>query len=333
VTLPSETPAPQRKFLRTAAQTLLHYGGSALALLLLFRFLGGPQVWQPLASLPARLLLLVLAGYLAVHCIGVGKWRLMVNTAGAGLNFLQAARCYFAGLFGSLLLPSLIGGDLVRAALAMRLGRSKAAVLLGSFLDRIIDLSALALLGAAGAFLIPGALDVRGRKMFVILGAVAAVGAALIAAALAFVPAGKFSFRIRRRLVRLRRAGRSMARRPRIMFVSLFLALVAQLAFINLSILLAKACGLRLAFRVWLFAWPLAKLSATLPVTQGGIGVREAALAALLLPFGAPAVLTVAAGLAWEAIVICGALIGGLFSVLVGRTSPAAGASSSDSNA
>ena len=197
MTLPSETPAPQRKFLRTAAQTLLHYGGSALALLLLFRFLGGPQVWQPLASLPARLWLLVLAGYLAVHCIGVGKWRLMVNTAGAGLNFLQAARCYFAGLFGSLLLPSLIGGDLVRAALAMRLGRSKAAVLLGSFLDRIIDLSALALLGAAGAFLIPGALDVRGRKMFVILGAVAAVGAALIAAALAFVPAGKFSFRIR----------------------------------------------------------------------------------------------------------------------------------------
>jgi len=323
VTLPSETPAPQRKFLRTAAQTLLHYGGSALALLLLFRYLGGRQVWHTLESLPPRLWLLVLAGYLATHCMGVTKWRLMVNTAGAGLEFLPAARCYFAGLFGSLFLPSLIGGDLVRAALAMRLGRSKAAVLLGSFLDRIIDFSALALLAAAGAFLVPGALDMRGRKIFMLLGAVAAIGAAVIAAAIAFVPAGKVSFRLRRRLVRLRRAGRSMARRPRAMFAALSLALVAQLAFISLSILLAEACGLHLAFRAWLFAWPLAKLSAALPITQGGIGVREAALAALLLPFGAPAVLTVAAGLAWEAIVVCGALLGGLFSLLAGRVSPA----------
>ncbi|PYU09947.1 MAG: TIGR00374 family protein, partial [Acidobacteria bacterium] len=54
--------------------------------------------------------------------------------------------------------------------------------------------------------------------------------------------------------------------------------------------------------RAWLFAWPLAKLSALLPVTQGGIGVREVALAALAAPFGAAPVLTVAVGLVWEAI-------------------------------
>jgi len=40
---------------------------------------------------------------------------------------------------------------------------------------------------------------------------------------------------------------------------------------------------------VWLFAWPLGRISVLLPVTQGGIGVREAALAA----FGAAPVLTV----------------------------------------
>jgi len=99
------------------------------------------------------------------------------------------------------------------------------------------------------------------------------------------------------------------------------MAMVAQLAFIELSVLLARACGLDLPFRVWMFAWPLAKLSAALPITQGGIGVREAALAALLVPFGAPAVLTVAAGLAWEAIVVSGALVAGATSLLIGRVS------------
>jgi uncharacterized membrane protein YbhN (UPF0104 family) len=94
---------------------------------------------------------------------------------------------------------------------------------------------------------------------------------------------------------------------------------VAQLSFITLSIQLAEACGLHLPFRVWLFAWPLAKLSAAIPITQGGIGVREAALAALLVPFGAPPALTVAAGLAWEAIVGSGALLAGAFALITGR--------------
>lgn len=320
-----ETEAPNfpKKYLRTALQTLLHYGGSALVLYLLFRLLPGRQVWRTLGLLPAQLWVMVLAGYLAAHCIGVGKWRLMVNVAGARLNVPQAARCYFAGLFGSLFLPSLIGGDLVRAGLALRLGRSKAGVLLGSFLDRTIDFAALALLAGVGALLVPGALDERGRKIFLLLGAGALLGAVAVAGVIALLPVGRFSFWSRRRVVRLRRAGRSMARQPGAMLRALSMSLVAQLAFIELSVLLAKACGLDLRFRVWLFAWPLAKLSAALPVTQGGIGVREAALAALLVPFGAPPVLTVAAGLAWEAIVVSGALVAGVTSVLIGRVSSA----------
>ena len=328
-TRPRETPEaeaahPQKKFRRAALQTLLHYGGSALVLILLFRFLPGRQVWGALGELPARLWIAVLAAYLGAHCIGIAKWRLMVNVAGTGLSVPQAARCYFAGLFGSLFLPSLIGGDLVKAGLAMRLGRSKAGALLGSLLDRMIDFAGLVVLAGAGALLVPGALDQRGRRIFLLLGAAAAIAAGVIAAALALLPLGKFPIRIRRRLVPVRRAVRSIARQPRAMLAALSLAIVAQLVFISLSLALAEACGLHLQFRVWLFAWPLAKLSAAIPVTQGGIGVREAALAALLLPFGAPAALTVAAGLAWEAIVISGGLVAGIFSLLAARFFPAA---------
>jgi uncharacterized membrane protein YbhN (UPF0104 family) len=298
----------------------LHYGGSALALFLLFHFLPAERVLHTLEKLPARLWLFILAGYLATHCIGVSKWRLMVNLGGARLNVRQAAQCYFAGLFGSLFLPSLIGGDIVRAALALRLGRSKAGVLLGCFLDRIVDLAALATLAGAGTLLIPGALGPSSRSIFLWLGAATVAAIALAGAVVAMIPVRRLSYRVRRWLVSLRHAGRSIAQRPRSVLGALSLAIVAQLAFIGLSIALAEACGLHLPFRAWLFAWPLAKLSAAIPVTQGGIGVREAALAALLAPFGAPPVLTVAAGLAWEAVVITGALLGGLFS-LVARNS------------
>jgi uncharacterized membrane protein YbhN (UPF0104 family) len=93
------------------------------------------------------------------------------------------------------------------------------------------------------------------------------------------------------------------------------MSLGVQLAFILLNIQLAEACGLRLGFRVWLFAWPLAKLCAAVPITQAGIGVRETALAALLLPFGAPPALAVASGFAWDAITVAGAAVGGVFAL------------------
>jgi hypothetical protein len=320
VNSPSDTRTPEKDWLRAALQALLHYGGSALVLFLLFRFLSGRKIWQTLETLPAHLWIFVLTGYLATHCIGVTKWRLMVGVAGSGMKWTQAARCYFAGLLGSLFLPSLIGGDLVRAGMAMRIGRSKAGVLLGSLVDRSVDLVALGLLAGTGALLVPGSLDPKDRRIFLALAGIGLVGIAMAAIA-AFLPARRFSYRMRRRFVRVRIAARSITRRPGAVFTALILALSAQIVFIVLNMALAEACGLHLAFRIWLFAWPLAKLSAAIPITQGGIGVREAALAALLLPFGAPAVLSVAAGIAWEAIVICGGLIAGLTSFVMTRLS------------
>lgn len=319
---PAHAGSSQRRWWRTTLRAILHYGGSAIALFLLFRFLSGRQVLHAIARLPWELWILVLAGYLGTHLLGVGKWRLMVNSAGAALNYLQAARCYSAGLFGSLFLPSLIGGDLVRVTLAMRYGKTRAGVLLGSVLDRIIDFIGLALLAATGALLVPGALQPASRRVFYGFGAAAAASFAVLIAALWAIPIRRLSFRMRRRIVGLRRAARSMRRKPGASALALTIALIAQLSFISLSIVLAEACGLRLAFRAWLFAWPLAKLSAALPVTQGGIGVREAALAGLLVPFGAPPAITVAAGLAWEAIVVMGALLAGAFALVAVRNNP-----------
>lgn len=304
-----------RKRPAKALRAALPYAGSAIALYVLFHLLPGRQVLRAIAGLPSYLWILVLSGYLAAHCVGTAKYRLVLGLAGAKLDYKQASRCYFAGLFGSLFLPSLIGGDLLRAALAARATRRKASVLLGSLADRILDFTALALLAIIGALLVPGRLDAQSRRPFVWLGVAVAAAAALLALAILLLPARRLSYRMRRGLVRLRKAWRSMARRPMAVARALALGLCVQMCFILLSIKLAEACGLHVAFRGWLFAWPLAKLSAAIPITQGGIGVREAALAALLLPFGAPAALTVAAGLAWEAIVISGALCGGAYSL------------------
>jgi uncharacterized membrane protein YbhN (UPF0104 family) len=98
------------------------------------------------------------------------------------------------------------------------------------------------------------------------------------------------------------------------------LGALIQTAFLLLTAFLAVECGLALPLRVWFFAWPLAKLAAVLPLTQGGIGVREAALVALLAPFGAAGHLVLAAGLVWEGVVIAGGLVVGAIAFVMRRT-------------
>ncbi len=310
--------------------TILQYGGSALVLYLLFRLLPGRQVWQALGLLPVQLWLLVLLGYLAAHCVGAAKYRLVLNIGGAGISVRQAARCYFAGLFGSLFLPSLIGGDILRLAMALRVAKSRAGVVLGSVVDRISDFAALALLAGIGAALVPGALDLRSRKIFEMVSGIAILAIAIAAVVIAVLPVRRFSFRMKRRFVRLRGAFRSMMKQPAAMLRALSMSVTVQIIFIALNAMLADACGLHLHFRVWLFAWPLAKLAAAVPITQAGIGVREAALAALLVPFGAPAVLAVASGLAWDAISISGAIAGGILALIAGRFWPQTGSASGE---
>jgi len=297
----------------------IRIGGSALILALLLWLLPTDKLWAAIRRMPPSVFALVVASFLATHVVGTIKWRVMVNLAGAGLNYAQAAQCYFAGLFGNVFLPSVVGGDLIRAGLALKMGRNRAGTLFGSLLDRMLDVAALGAVAGMGALLLPGALDEQSRRVFWALAALFAVGAVGGGLTLAFFPARRLPFKVRRKLAKLRHAIRSMARQPHRVALAFVLAMTMQLSFVLMNVELAEACGLDLPVPVWFFAWPIAKLSALLPVSQGGIGVREAALAALLLPFGAPPAVTVAAGLIWEVVIIVSGLMSGLASLLLAR--------------
>jgi uncharacterized protein (TIRG00374 family) len=281
---------------------------------LLFHFLPIAPLGAALARIPLTRFLAVLIGYLLAHALGIAKWRMVVNTAGAELDWATSAQCYTGGLFGTLFLPSIIGGDVVRLAVGLRRSPRPASVLTGNVADRFLDVAAQAGLVLLGLLLLPGSLppqlQMPARGTFFVLG-----GVGLVALVLVFLLQrpllGGRSIHFRRRLARLRHALRCVARRPQILILGWLLGTLIQSTFLILTALLAVSCGLVLPLRTWLFAWPLAKLAAVVPLTQGGIGVREAALVALLRPFGAAAPLVLAAGLVWEGVIIAGGLIAG----------------------
>jgi uncharacterized membrane protein YbhN (UPF0104 family) len=127
------------------------------------------------------------------------------------------------------------------------------------------------------------------------------------------------SVRFRRGLAQIRHAIRSISRHPHRLVFGWLLGTSVQGSYILLTALVGISCGLVLPLRVWLFAWPLAKMAAVMPITQGGIGVREAALVLLLAPFGAPAARVLATGIVWEGVIIAGGLLAGLTALLLRR--------------
>jgi len=310
-------PRPSKSDLRR--NLVLRVTGSLFVLSVLFVVLPLDQLATALGRVPAWVWAVSLPGYLTLHLIGISKWRMLVNAAEGGMRLEDAIRCYYLGLFGNTFLPSLVGGDAVRAGMALKLAPGKGGVLFGSLLDRVIDVGALALVAGVGAALIPGALDPQSRRVFWLLAIMISTAGAVGAVLLLVLPARRFPYRVRRIMVTLRRSLTGLRRRPWTVIAAFSMGVALQTFLVGLNWWLGHQCGIDIAFNAWLFAWPMAKISALVPLTQGGIGVREAALATLLAPFGVPAVLAVAAGLVFQGVILSGGLTAGLVSFLLGR--------------
>lgn len=293
---------------------------SAALLALLFLLLPWAQVRDALVRLPPAVWLGVLAGFTAGHAVGVGKWRLFVNSARAGLGWLEATLCYAAGLFANLCLPSIVGGDVLRLGLAARFTRRPEAALWGGIMDRISDLLALAILVTGGGLLahrrLEGWLGEVLLVLLVVLGAVALLALPLVLRR----PLHRWPRRLRRPIGRGLVVLRQLVRRPGPAALGLALSLFIQSGFVLLNAWLGRSVGIEVDLAVWFLIWPLAKIASLLPISLGGLAVREASLAALLLPFGVPMARSVVCSLLWQTVLIAGGLLGGLVWLVLSRS-------------
>jgi uncharacterized membrane protein YbhN (UPF0104 family) len=320
VTAP-DTKREQSEQSRGRLLLLVRWAAALLIITLLAYFLPIAQLRSAISGIsPLRFAALLLI-YLLALTVGITKWHLVVNSADSRLPFSVSAQCYAGGLFGALFLPSIVGGDVVRLAVGISRSPRPASVVTGNVVDRLLDAAAQLTLVLLGLGLFPGPLPnllkIPTRHLLLAL-SIAIVAVFVLLVIVPRLLRGR-SIRFRRRLARLHLAQVEVSKHPyRILFCWL-LGLTVQGTFLVVTMLLGISCGLHLPFRAWLFAWPLSKIAGILPITQGGIGVRETAMVALLVPFGAPAARVLATGIAAEGIIIAGGLIAGLTAFVLRR--------------
>ena len=84
-----------------------------------------------------------------------------------------------------------------------------------------------------------------------------------------------------------------------------------------------KSIGTDLPVSFWFAAVPLVALAMVLPISIGGVGIREGGLAVLLAPYGVPPEKAVAIGLLWFLVTIVSGLVGGVMFLADRHPSPA----------
>jgi uncharacterized protein (TIRG00374 family) len=294
---------------------------SALFLALIFTLVPFAEVWAAARQISLSLWLGALALFLAGHAAAAAKWRMLI---GSGISYRQAFRAHLAGLAANLALPSVAGGDVVRAGLVMNHADDKGRLAMGSVADRLIDTLGLVLIALASAWLAWG--PRLGSDIWMgwpLLGLLAVVAASLLAALALdrFASRREPSGKLMRVLTSMIHSAAELARSPGRLLLCLAISMVVQCLFVGINIAFAEAAHVEAPVAAWFFAWTTAKIIAIAPISLGGLGVREASMAALLVPFGADPAQVVAIGLVWQSVLYASGLIG--FLVQLQRPAPA----------
>jgi uncharacterized membrane protein YbhN (UPF0104 family) len=260
-----------------------------------------------------------LAIFLTGHWLNALKLRLLLGQPSVPATMCVQAQ--YAGLVANLGLPGIAGGDLVRAGyLAPTAGTARVAV--ASIADRLIDTFTLLILVVA-------ALPFAGMPP-VIARIVWTSGWWLAVASVAGVIVGGVVFYLRHRIPIISKILNKLSfltSSPGAIIGAVANSVTVQAAFTMTNARLAQELGVNTALAPWFVSWPLSKLVAVLPISLGGLGVREAVLVSILGQYGAPANAVLASGILWQSVLAVSGLLGLAVSQLLKVETPLAASS------
>lgn len=301
-----------RKRLASIVKLCLSVGLLALVL----ARVGLRQAAVTLASARWPLLGLALALYIASIALRSLRWRALLRAKRIEVPLARLVVLYYVGSFFNIMLPAGVGGDAVRAYELSRYTDTLEAAIGTVLIDRAIGLLVLFVLAALvlpfGAGLLP--LWVAGLV-------IALTAASLGGLALLFWgrPLEQAFRRLPPRLQEL--IGRPVMRKlyrsftgydRRSLAVAVSVSFVFNLLLIAVNVLIGQALGAQVSIGHYVVFVSLTSFLSALPISIGGLGVREGGYSLLFGQVGVPQTVAVSMSLAFYLINVLAGLIGGV---------------------
>lgn len=273
---------PRMKLPRSLA-TSLKYILTLLLLFLVFRSVDISQIRNDIKSVDGKLLILLVVLCWVGQLLCSERWRIFASALRMNGKYRSFFQVYFAGMFFNIGLPSLVGGDVIKAYVISKKSNKPLLIGLASVLqDRAAGLIALLALGFAAILFHP--ISWRGFPIWAFyFAASAGVGSVLV---LVFKGDKLYSrFLDPQKKTLLQQTLRGMAefhqalgnsslnrgQTIRVAIYSIFYASLVLWIFQQVTV----AVGYRVGIVPFSALFPLITLGTMLPVTLGGLGMRE----------------------------------------------------------
>jgi uncharacterized protein (TIRG00374 family) len=220
---------------------------------------------------------------------------------------------YLAGQFVGNVLPSTVGGDVLRVSRASKTTGTGDVAFASVVLERLSGMVALPLLTCLGFVINPSLSDVPQAWV-----ALAIAGATVLTLAVILVVAGspQLAGRFAKHQNWMRFVGAvhvgvdRLRREPRRAFSVLFAALVYQASVLVAVWCAIHALGVSVPNAAVVAFLPAVASAQVLPISLSGLGIREGLLVLLLHPLGVPTGKAIGVGLLWYGMTLVVSLLG-----------------------
>lgn len=262
-------------------------------LLLLATHLEWNQVIERAAQLDWWMMPLAVAIHMVVWALSNFRWWLLIRVHSLGHTYSDLIRPTFIGAFFNNFLPSSTGGDLFRMYHVYRQGHGAAASVSPIVAERAIGLLCMVALATVMVFQF-GAETLIFQGLRSILSWLLACGAAGML--IVSIPSTYYVFhrflqrwdgiRAVSAILGITEAVHAYLRRPGLLLVLGLVSLLLQGMQIVIFLILGAGVEAPLGPSQYLFIVPVVLVAASIPVTVGGLGVREAAAITLFTAAG-----------------------------------------------
>jgi uncharacterized protein (TIRG00374 family) len=257
--------------------------------------------------------------YMAGQALSAYKWQVLLAPVGLAVRYSRMLAFYYTGMFFNLFLPTIVGGDAVKAVLLTRETGAPARSTMSVFMERNVGLLALLTIATAAAVVAPpvrlAGLPLTVLCPLLVCGFVAVnvvLGHRstyeLVDRLIAAMPLRH----LRARAASLYEAVARYRSAPGALVYATILSFVFQLVVVGVVFLNARALDLDFPLSALAVFVPLISLGGMLPLTVNGLGVREALYILFFGRLGVPTELSVSLALLFLAVTFVASLPGGL---------------------
>jgi glycosyltransferase 2 family protein len=258
-------------------------------IIFLLRIVDFQEIYQQLRHLSGTFIILSLLYYTICQWLSCIRWQIILKAYGYNVSMKVLLSSYFSGMFLNTFLPSSIGGDMYRVYVVARFSQNMEASFASVFIERITGI--FALLGIA-FFSLPAAFQwiKNWNVIWLLLGctAILSLVVLLILSPRVLMWVKPFLNKLKAnnlvdKFIKIQLILIKFVHYRKYLALSLILSFLLQLMIIYYYYLISEQLNIPILYWQLLIFVPIVVVVTLLPISLGGLGIKEGVLAYLFV--------------------------------------------------